>query len=181
MVSIVIAAGAYRYLRGSKVGVHLFIIFCLIVVPAYIISPKIAEGLEIKIGSGRQLPYRNEAKYFLYPWKINYDGAEKFANEALFFVRPPAIIYADATAAPPLLYAREVQKKRQDYDIEIISSIGKSENAPDFNALTIEKLISEKAVYVVSPIQGYCPDFLLGNRRYDFEQAGVLWRVVEKN
>ncbi len=181
MVSIVIGAGAYGYLKGSKVGVYLFIIFCLVVVPAYIISPKIAEGLEIKIGGVRRLPYRDEAKYFLYPWKINYDGAEKFANDALIFVRPPAIIYADTTAAPPLLYAREVQKKRQNYDIQIISSIGSSENAPDFNALTIEKLMSEKAIYVISPIRGYCPDFLLGNRRYDFEQAGVLWRLVEKN
>jgi hypothetical protein len=112
---------------------------------------------------------------------MDYDGAKRFADDALFFVKPPAIIYSDATAAPPLLYAREVQKKRQDYDIQIISSISNSENMPDFNALTIEKLMSENAVYVVSPIRGYCPDFLLGHKRYDFEQAGVLWRVVEKN
>ena len=181
MISILIGAGAYGYLRKSRGGVYLFIIFCLIVVPAYIISPKIAEGLEIEVGSGRPLPYRDDSEYFLYPWKIDYKGAEQFAEDALFFVRPPAIIYADATAAPPLLYAREVQKKRQDYDIKIISSIGSSENAPDFNSLTIEKLMSERAVYVVSPIRGYCPDFLLGNKRYDFEQAGVLWRVVKKN
>jgi hypothetical protein len=69
-------------------------------------------------------------------------------------------------------------KKRQGSDIKIISSIGYSEDSPEFNKQTIEKLLSERAVYVITPAKGYCPDFLL--RRYDFEPAGVLWKVVEK-
>lgn len=110
---------------------------------------------------------------------MNYTGAKEFANQALSNVKPPAIIYADATVAPPLLYVQQVLKEQKGKDIKIISSIGSSENSPDFNALTIEKLMSERNIYVISPREGYCPDFLL--RRYRFEPWGVLWHVVEKN
>jgi len=179
IVSLLIGVGAYNYLnKSSRIMTCVFAVFCLVVVPFYFMAPKIAEGLEIKIGSGRKIDYRESDTYFLWPWKNGYKGAERFAVEALFSVRSPAIIYADATTAPPLLYAQEVMKERQEYDIKIISSIGCSENSPEFNKKTIKKLLSERSVYVVTPAKGYCPDFLL--RRYDFEPVGVLWKVVEK-
>ena len=179
IVSLLIGVGAYRYLSESKGAIgFLFAAFCLVPVPFYIIAPRIAEGLEIKIGAGRKIDYRDDADYFLRPWRIGDKGAERFATEALFSARPPAIIYADATTAPPLLYVQEVQKKRLGDDIKIISSIGSSENSPELNPLTIDTLLSERALYVVSPAKGYCPDFLLN--RYDFEPAGILWKVVEK-
>jgi len=180
IVSLSIGLGAYKYLSGSGgITPKLFAISCLIVVPFYYMSPKITEKLNIKIGSGRIIEYRDDKTYFLWPWRTGYKGAERFAVEALFSVEPPAIIYADATTAPPLLYAQQAMKARQRSDIKIISSIGSSENSPDFTGLTIEKLLSENAVYVVTPARGYCPDFLLN--RYDFEPAGVLWKVVEKD
>jgi len=179
IVSLLISLGAYRCLTGGNgILIYIFAIFCVAVVPVYYMAPKIAEKLDIKIGSGRRIYYRNNETYFLWPWKTGNKGAERFAVEALFSVKPPAIIYADATTAPPLLYAQEVMKERQGSDIKIISSIGSSENSPVFDRQTIKKLFSERAVYVVTPAQGYCPDFLL--RRYDFEPAGVLWRVVER-
>ena len=69
-------------------------------------------------------------------------------------------------------------EKRPEANIKIISSIGSSENSPEFNELIIEELLRDRDVYVVSPAKGYCPDFLL--RRYDFEPASVIWKVVEK-
>jgi hypothetical protein len=180
LVSILIGLGAYTYLGESSIRIaYVFAICSLVAIPAYILAPKIAKGLEIKIGSGRVIAYRDNDTYFLWPWKMGYTGAEKFGIEALFSVKPPAIIYADATTAPPLLYAQEVMKRRQGVDIKIISSIGSSENSPEFNEKTIGKLLSKRNVYVVSPVKGYCPDFLL--RQYDFEPAGVLWHVIRKD
>jgi len=40
------------------------------------------------------------------------------------------------------------------------------------------KNTAEKAVYVVSPVKAYCPKFLI--EHYDFESAGVIWRVVKR-
>jgi len=43
---------------------------------------------------------------------------------------------------------------------------------------TIGEKILAASVYVVSPIEGYCPGFILEN--YDFVEAGVLFRIVER-
>ncbi len=180
IVSLLIGLGVYKYLAGSGgITTNLFVIFCLVVVPVYYMAPKFAEKLDIKIGSGRKIEYRNDDTYFLWPWRIGYKGAERFAIEALFSVQAPAVIYADATTAPPLLYVQEAMNERQGSDIKIISSIGCSENSPEFDKQTIKKLLSDRTVYVVTPDRGYCPDFLL--RGYDFEPAGVLWKVVERD
>ena len=179
IVSLLIGLGAYVYLdKSSGIIACMFAVFCLVVVPFYYMAPKIAERLDIKIGSGRKIDYRDDDKYFLWPWKTGYKGAERFAIEALFSVETPAIIYADSTTAPPLLYAQEVMKERQECDIKIISSIGCSENSPEFNPEKIKKLLLERSVYVVTPTKDYCPDFLL--EQYDFEPVGVLWKVVKE-
>jgi hypothetical protein len=41
----------------------------------------------------------------------------------------------------------------------------------------IGKIFKERPVYVVSPLPGYCPCFLL--EQYDFISEGVIWRVVK--
>jgi len=69
-----------------------------------------------------------------------------------------------------------VNRKRPD--VKIVSGVIKSENAPRFDEQTIEQLLKERAVYVVSHRPRYCPAFVLDN--YDLVPAGVLWRVVER-
>jgi hypothetical protein len=185
LISIFIGVGVFRYVLKSG-GAHTFIIaaFCLVVVPAYMKAPEIVERMHLKINSGREIPYRNDTEYFLFPWKMNYMGygnynsAEKFALTALLSVNPPAIIYADSTTAPPLLLMQEVRNVQTNKDIKIISSIGTSKNSPEFNRQTIDDLLSRKNVYVVSKTKGYCPDFLL--ERCVFKSVGVLYLAVDK-
>ena len=186
MVSIFIGVGVFRYLlKGNGAHIYLFTLFCVVVVPAYIKAPEIAEGLNLKIGSGRKIPYRNDAEYFLYPWKMDYkdklnpDSAEQFAIQALVSVKTPAIIYADATTAPPLLLTQELRKFSRKDEIKIISSIGTTEGAPPFNERTIDKLFSEENIYVVSNIMGYYPGFLL--KDYKLKSDGILWKVEKKD
>ncbi|MBA7574536.1 hypothetical protein ES708_16345 [subsurface metagenome] len=87
-----------------------------------------------------------------------------------------AIIYADSTVAYVLLYVQEVRGKRRD--IRIVSGQHSSEGAPILNENTVAGLMADSALYVVSPVKGYCLPFLLEN--YDFVQAGLLWRVVAR-
>jgi hypothetical protein len=91
-------------------------------------------------------------------------------------VEPDAIVCADGTTAPPLLNTQQIREMRPD--VKIISNVGSSEGSPEFNDKTIEKLLSERAVYVVSAIRGYCPEFLF--ERYSFVPAGAIWRVGER-
>ena len=176
IVSILIGVGAYYFvaLRNNKVLGYIIIIFTLLPIPAYAAAPKFAKKLGVASGRRREIPYRDDYKYFLQPWRTGYRGAEKFADEVFAAADIDAIVYADTTTAPPLLYAQQVKSKRGD--IKIISRIGNSRGAPEFNPETIGKLLAERSVYVVCPLPGYCPAFLL--EQYQFKQAGVIWKVV---
>jgi hypothetical protein len=104
------------------------------------------------------------------------EGAERFADEALDFAADRAAIYADATTVAPLLLAQQVDGKRPD--VKIVSGTMNSRDAPPLNEQTIEQLLDDGTVYVVSSRPGYCPEFVLKN--YDLVHAGVLWRVVKR-
>ena len=161
---------------GKKILTYLVLIFAFLPIPVYIFAPVAAEKMQFKLPTRGDIPYRNDYRWFLRPWRTSHDSPERFVNEIYNTVEQDAIIWADTTTAPPLLYAQHVKGKRGD--VKIMSSIISSEGSPEFNDQTIEKLLDVRAVYVVSPKSGYCPDFLL--RRYSFVPSGIIWRVIEK-
>jgi 4-amino-4-deoxy-L-arabinose transferase-like glycosyltransferase len=161
---------------GHKILAYLVLIFALLPIPVYIIAPVTAEKMQFKLPTHGNIPYRNDYRWFLRPWRTGRDSPERFVNEVYGIVETNAIIWADTTTVPPLLYAQHVKDKRGD--VKIISSFMSSEGSPEFNEQTIEKLLDERAVYVVSPTGGYCPVFLF--ERYRFVPSGIIWRVVEK-
>ena len=176
-VAVLIGLGAdvilSRYDRKALVFVVL--VFALLPIPTYCVTPSVARKMYKPLGQRRQRPYRDEYNYFLQPWKTGYRGAERFANEALNAAEKNAIIYAYTTDVHALLYMQEVKGKRSD--IRIVSDYDKSENAPALNKDTVAGLMNDSALYVVSPVPGYCPQFLL--EQYEFEQAGIIWKVVK--
>ncbi len=178
MVSVFIAAGVKIIANEFKSRLLLVLIFlsCFVPVPVYAVLPKIAKAVDLKIGTKRVLPYRDDYKFFLRPWKTGYRGAERFAVEALEMAQKDTIIFADGTTAYPLLLAQEILNVRKD--VTIVSDHGSIDNLKKFDESSIKKKILAKSVYVVSPVDGYCPGFLLEN--YDFIEAGVLFRVVER-
>jgi len=155
----------------------LLLIFCLLPICVYAAAPTFAEKTQLYLGTRGNVPYRNDYKYFLQPWKTGYKGVERFADEALDAVQNNAIISADSTTVAPLLLVQQVNGKRPD--VKIVSGTINSKNAPSFNKQTIAQLLAKKPVYVVSPQAGYCPAFVLDN--YDLVPDGVLWRVVKIN
>ena len=163
-------------LPHHKILPYLVFALALLPIPTYIIAPATAEKMQFKLPTRGDIPYRNDYRWFLRPWRTGRDSPERFVNEVYDTVETGAIIWADTTTVPPLLYAQHVKGKRRD--VKIISSFISSEGSPEFNEQTIEKLLDERAVYVVSPTGGYCPDFLL--ERYSFVPSGIIWRVVEK-
>jgi hypothetical protein len=177
VVSIITGLGAHLLQkRARKVILYAVCAFTLLPVPVYAAAPALAHKMQVSIGTKRQIPYRDEYKYFLQPWLTDYRGAERFANQALDEVEENAIIWADSTTAYPLLCVQEVKGKRQD--VKIISSFDKSKDAPELNVDTAANLLNNNEIYVVSLVAGYCPQFLLDS--YDFKQQGVLWKVVKR-
>jgi hypothetical protein len=178
MASVLVGLGVYVAHKriSSRIFAYLVLIFAFLPIPVYAVVPAIAERTGYSLGTKRELPYRNGYRYFLCPWKTGYRGADRFANEALASVENNAIIYADDTAAYPLLYTQQVGEKRRD--VKIVSNLDSSEGAPILDENTVAGLMRDSALYVVSPVKGYCLSFLLAN--YDFAKSGVLWRVVNR-
>jgi hypothetical protein len=179
MVSILIGLGSYVLQEriNRKAFVYLVLIFSLMPIAVYAVTPTLAQKVHLSIGTKREIPYRNDYKYFLQPWRSGYQGAKQFAEEALEMVEEDAVIYADSTTVYPLLYFQEVTGRRED--VRILPKHNESKDIPVFNEDTASDLINISALYVVSPLEGYCPAFLL--EEYDFTREGVLYRVVDKD
>jgi hypothetical protein len=177
MVAILIGVGLCLLVThmNHRGVIVMSLLFCFLTIPAYVAAPKVAAHLGI--GGHRTIPYRDNHRYFLRPWRTGYDGAERFANEALDPAPPDAVILADTTTAPPLLYVQQAKGKRED--VKIVSDIGSSPGAPACTEADLAPSLAQGAVYVVSAQEGYCPAFIL--EEYAFEQDGVLYRVVEKS
>lgn len=132
--------------------------------------------MQLSIGTRDDIPYRDDCRYFLQPWKTGYNGAEQFADEALGVVEDNALVCADTTTVAPLLYVQEVKGKHPD--VKIVSGTIGSKGAPKFNEQVIGQLLKDRPIYVVSQKAGYCPAFVLEN--YELVRAGLLYRVVER-
>jgi hypothetical protein len=174
--SIVVGLGVHFLLERFKSRPVAFpvLLFSLAPVAVYAAAPMLAEKIQIDIGTRDNIPYRDDAEYFLRPWKTGYRGADRFADEALDRVEDNAVICADITTVAPLLLARQMGRKRPD--AAIVSGTINSENAPRFDAQSLGRLLKDRPIYVVSTKPGYCPEFVLDN--YDFARAGILWRVI---
>jgi hypothetical protein len=177
VVSIFTGVGMH-FLQGrirGKVFVYVVLIFSMLPVAAYAAAPKLAENMGLGLGTKRKIAYRNDYTYFLQPWKTGYSGAHRFALQALESVEKGAVIYADGTVVYPLILAQQVEGRR--IDVTIVSGHGTANNLKEYDEDVIDKLFSERTVYVVSAAAGYCPQFLL--ERYSFVPAGVIYRAVK--
>jgi hypothetical protein len=175
MAAMVIGLGVQEVVRwGWPCATVLVTVFALLPVAVYAVAPGLAQHWGLSLGTRQDIPYRNDYEYFLRPWRTGCTGAERFARAALETAEPNAIICADSTTVAPLLYAQEVKGVRPDVKIAgIVSSRG----APCVNEQTVEELMKERPVYVVSKRRGYCPEFILA--KYSLAEAGVLWRVAK--
>lgn len=179
LASVFIGVGAHLFFerRVGKAAAVLVFLFAFLPPVVYGVVPGVAERLEVRIPTKRTIPYRNDYTYFLRPWQGGNRGAERFASKALAGVGEGEVIIADGTTVYALWYVQGVGNFRRD--VHVLSTHGDYENPIEFpNADTIEWLMAEKSVYVISPVAGYCPGFLLEG--YDFEKAGVLYRVVKR-
>jgi hypothetical protein len=176
IVALMIGLGAHEVVRwGLPCPTVLVAAFALLPIAVYAVAPGLAQRGNLSLGTRQDIPYRNDYEYFLQPWRTGYTGAERFARAALGTAESNAIVCADSTTVAPLLYVQEVKGVRPD--VKVVAGIVSSQGAPRVNERTVEGLLDERPVYVVSKQRGYCPAFILD--RYSLAEAGVLWRVTK--
>jgi len=132
-----------------------------------------AERAGLNMHRNRVLPFRNEARYWLVPWKQGEDSAARFVSEVGKQFVAGDVLVADATAAGALMAAREAGLVGKEWRL-ITPWSGETEEA--LRALVQD---GEGRVFVVSPVVEYAPRAVLETATR-FEREGVVYRVKGK-
>ncbi|MDP6633607.1 MAG: DUF2723 domain-containing protein [Phycisphaerae bacterium] len=155
-IGLSILADASRRVRICAV------VLCVVSVAAspalYASAPTLLGATGIQVKRGRKLPFRDEMRYWLIPWKQNEDSAERFSVSALARVRPGSVILADSTSVYPLLVARKADRQ---FEGVRMSEFGRLLPSYDDDPRGYRAALEGGSLYIVSPEQeGLSPQLL---------------------
>lgn len=154
-----------------RLTVFLLGVVCAVTGPGFLRDAAERSGFNVR--RPRVLPFRDEARYWLVPWKQGEDSAAMFVSEAGKQLKAGDVLVADATAAGTLMAAREAGLVGKEWRL-ITPWSGETEEA-----LRVLVEHGEVRVFVVSPVAGYAPRAVLETAR-GFEREGVVYRVKGK-
>lgn len=138
----------------------------------YASSPTLLKTIGVTVQRPRELPFRDEARYWLVPWKFNEQSADLFAHAALQQATPDGIIIADNVTVSALRLV-QVHEHIAPGVLAQTKEAFDAIYAEDPAALTT--LIDTHRLYAVSAVPGYTSPILL--RRSMFSAEGVLYRI----
>jgi hypothetical protein len=123
---------------------------CAVVVPlaANAVLHLPPQGSRVAASRARTLPYRDEIRYWVLPWKHDERSAEQFASAAVakMDAMPGAMLYADSTSAPPVALRCGG------------ASTAWSLYTPfNDNSRFVMGVKEGRTAFAVSPVRGYCP------------------------
>jgi len=128
----------------------------------------------------RRLPYRDNATYFLWPWKAQVRGAARYVHELLGAAPEDAVILADFNTGAPLVLAQRLENLRPDVGI-VPTFIDEAAAARD-PAAVIAGRVRAAAPAPVVLADGWEPYYRLLELRSRFglrlARCGPGWRVL---
>ena len=171
LCAVWVGMGAARYGRRVLLAALACGIVCQVVSPLVLV-----EIAKAHVARARTLPFRDEAKYWLIPWKHNENSACQFVKEVDRQLANGDMLIADLTAVTAIMAGRTAGIIKGDWHVGNWQSRFLKQNS-DAETLDNARMVLERGnrVFVVSPVKRYVPDNVL--KTFDFEQDGVLWRV----
>jgi len=147
--------------RRVRICAVLLCVASVVVSPAfYAAGPTLLDATGIRVSRGRKLPYRNEMRYWLIPWKQNEDSARRFSVSALAQARPGSVILADSTSVYPLLVTRNTNSQFEGIRIP---EFGRLLSSYEDDPRGYRAELAGGSLYVVSLEQEGLPPQLLGD------------------
>lgn len=130
----------------------------------------------------RPLPYRDTARYFLFPPKCMERGAEKYAADSFRQAERDAIIVADFNPGMALVYAQQVLGQRKDLRIEIVVDEW-VHHSPDPGREMLQYLKENAPHRTIYLADHYEPYYHVSAIRAEFDvlqTGGPLWQVIPR-
>ena len=160
--------GAARFGKGTVLTLLTLGVACQVAFPVWLAGE--AESRTTRV---RALPFRDEARYWLVPWKHNERSAQQFAEAVDKQLKRGDVLVSDLTAVNPIVAARTAKIVSSDWRLISAWSGETGEETLD----SVDKTLSGGGrAFVVSAVPGYVPSELLSGA-FRFEPDGVLWRV----
>ena len=113
----------------------------------YAAGPTVLRNAGVRINRGRKLPFRDEMRYWLTPWKHNEDSAERFSADALGLVAADSVILTDSTSVYPLLMMRD---ESSDFQGVQIADFDFSLPSYDDDPQEYRRVLADRSLYIVS-------------------------------
>ena len=159
LIGVLIGLGAAVLCGGGGRALQTAVIAAAILpVGVYAALPEFAHSAGLKIGVTRQVPYRDEYRYFLQPWKTGDDGAMRFALATRDALPAGAVLLADSTTVRPIHYLQLTGQWSEQVKV-VPPSCGS--RGIDLASEALRRTAAEGRLYVVSNVAPYCPDWVL--------------------
>lgn len=161
-----------------------FLLLCLLPPAVYYDAYRTADLFRAALPPIRTLPYRNTARYYLFPPKHMERGAQAYVEDSFRQAKPGAIILADFNPGMALLYGQTVLGLRPDLRITIAVDdwVHGSPNPAHELLRFLRRHVIERreTVYLADAWEPYYFTSEI-KKEFDLSQAGgPLWEVAVK-
>ena len=129
---------------GREAGAALLVALVVVPIATYAAAHWTLDRLGLDVVRARDLPYRDEVRFFLIPSKRGDDSARRYGEEVFRVARPDAVVVADFTPLSVLRYLQVVEGRRPD--LSVVPS-HRHHRRIDVAAL-VEREIAARPVYV---------------------------------
>ncbi len=191
LIAILMGMGAWIYAR--RMGTQAILLgMSLLPIAVYQFVPGwLANTNRALPGLNRPVPDRYELQYFLQPRKQKERSAERFAQAVRDNIPPGALIITDSTTVRPLQYVQLVRGELRRHSVYLQSGdilpdgsrklgtkIPGQSHAPaeELTSQTLDDVLKQRRVYVVTPQTGYCSPWLLDH--YEFRAEWPLYKIA---
>jgi hypothetical protein len=188
LVMIALAAGlgladlADRGRRWRAAAVAAAVVSIIVPPAFYAAAPAVARAAGVSPAGRRKLPYRDELRYWLVPWKHNERSADRFARAALEQAAPDGVIVAlaDPTCEHPPRLLQRIEGLAPGVTVVHSMDLGGAE-LPFESVRQFRRWTADRPTYVVRPYPGYCPPELLEAAGFHRPEGAVLYRLTWPN
>lgn len=171
----------YPVFRNQRVV--LVVLISVILLPPLIYYSSYRSMEKRDLGFIRTLPYRDNARYFLYPPKHMERGAEQYVEDSFWQAQEGAILLSDFNPGMALLYGQKVLGKRKDLQIEILIDdwIHHSKD-PGVELLKYvrEKTDQNRTLYLADRYEPYYHSSILTPEFHLDQSGGPLWKISKR-